>query len=58
MIRAVASAQEATGAPVTFHPGRNPESPFEIIRIFAEAGGKSEDVIMSHLESNFQSHIG
>ncbi|CAG7825037.1 unnamed protein product, partial [Allacma fusca] len=50
VIRATASAQEATGAPVTFHAGRNPESPFDIIRVFTEAGGQAEDVVMSHLE--------
>ena len=52
-IKASASAQEATGAPVSFHPGFNAESPHEIMRIFMEAGGKSEKAIMSHLECKY-----
>ena len=44
-------AQEATGTPVSFHPGRDPEAPFEIMRIFAEAGGNTKKSICSHLES-------
>ena len=51
-IQASAEAQEATGAPVSFHPGRDPKSPFEIMRIFAEAGGNPRKAICSHLESN------
>ena len=50
-IVASAMAQEATGAPVSFHPGRDPEAPFEIMRIFAEAGGNTKKSICSHLES-------
>ena len=50
-IRAAAAAQESTGAPVSFHPGRQPKSPFEIMRIFLEAGGKPEKMILSHTES-------
>ena len=49
---ASAAAQEATGAPVSFHPGRDPKAPFEIMRIFAEAGGDPKKAICSHLESN------
>ena len=51
-ILAAAAANESTGAPVSFHPGRDPESPFEIFRIFAEAGGNPKKAICSHLESN------
>lgn len=51
VVKAVAALQEELNAPISFHPGRSPESPFEIIRVFTEAGGKSEDVIMSHLDS-------
>ncbi len=50
-IQASAAAQEATGAPVSFHPGRAPESAFEIMRVFTEAGGKATKSIMGHLES-------
>ena len=45
--------QQATGAPVSFHPGRDPQSPFEIMRIFTEAGGNAKKAIMGHLESIF-----
>ncbi len=48
----MAQLQEETKKPVTFHPGRNPKSPFEIMRVFAEAGGKAEGTVMSHLDSN------
>ena len=50
-VQAAAMGQQATGAPVSFHPGRDPQSPFEIMRIFTEAGGYAKKAIMSHLES-------
>ena len=50
-ILAAAETQEATGAPVGFHPGRDPESPFEIMRIFTEAGGNAKKSVVGHLES-------
>jgi len=53
-IQASAAGQEATGAPVSFHPGRVPESPFEIMRIFSEAGGNPKKAIMGHLERTIQ----
>ena len=46
--------QQATGAPVSFHPGRDPQSPFEIMRIFTEAGGNAKKAIMGHLERTIQ----
>lgn len=33
------------------HPGRNPDSPEEIIRTYAEAGGNLSRLVMAHLES-------
>jgi len=50
VIKATAAVQMDTGAPVTFHPGRHPKAPFEIMRIFLEAGGRPENTIMSHLD--------
>ena len=50
-VQAAAMGQQATGAPVSFHPGRDPQSPFEIMRIFTEAGGNAKKAIMGHLES-------
>ncbi|XP_043288078.1 phosphotriesterase-related protein [Venturia canescens] len=49
-IRASARVQAEVDAPVTFHPGRNGEAPFEIIRIYLEAGGAAKRAIMSHLD--------
>lgn len=51
-IQATALIQQETKKPVTFHPGRNSQAPFEIMRIFMEAGGNPENVVMSHLDSN------
>ena len=36
---------------LSFHPGRHKKSPFEIMRIFQEAGGVADKTIMGHLES-------
>jgi hypothetical protein len=36
--------------PITIHPGRNPEAPFEILRILTEAGAKADKVVMGHLD--------
>ncbi|XP_075979126.1 phosphotriesterase-related protein [Anticarsia gemmatalis] len=35
---------------VSFHPHRIPDSPFEIIRLYLEAGGSKDKVVMSHLD--------
>ena len=55
-IRASAETQQEMGGfvPVSFHPGRNSKSPFEIIRIFSEAGGRVDRAIMSHMERTIQ----
>ena len=53
-IQAAAAANEATGAPVSVHPGRTDASPFEIIRIFLEAGGKAKGFISGHTERKCQ----
>ncbi|CAH0389406.1 unnamed protein product [Bemisia tabaci] len=50
VIVATAQVQAALKCPVTFHPDRNPKAPFEIIRIFLEAGGKVDKTVMSHLD--------
>lgn len=50
-IEATAIAQEQLQCPVSFHPGRDAEAPFEIVRIYLEAGGKAEKCVMSHLDS-------
>ncbi|RWS29893.1 phosphotriesterase-related protein-like protein [Leptotrombidium deliense] len=47
---ASASLQENTAVPVIIHPGRHREAPFEVMRIYLEAGGKANKTVMSHLE--------
>lgn len=50
VLRSAGQLQEALGCPVNIHPGRSDEAPFEIMRIFQEAGGKASKTVMSHLE--------
>ncbi len=45
-----AMAQQATGAAILIHPGRNIRSPFEIIDTLAESGADTSRVIMGHLD--------
>lgn len=48
-IQATAETQSVLNCPVTFHPGRERDAPFEIIRVYLEAGGKADKCVMSHL---------
>ncbi|KAM6214696.1 N-acetyltaurine hydrolase [Rhynchocyon petersi] len=50
VLQATAQAQMQLGCPVIIHPGRNPSSPFEIIRILQEAGADVSKTVMSHLD--------
>ena len=52
-IRAAAIAQSQTQTPAMIHPGRNPTSPGEILRIFQEAGGDASRTVMAHLDRTF-----
>lgn len=56
-IRATAESQQILGCGVSFHPGRHPDAPFEILRIFLEAGGNVDKCIMSHLDREYKSRI-
>ena len=47
---AAAVAQSETRAPLIIHPGRNEESPIEIVRILQEAGADIDKTVMSHLD--------
>ncbi|CAH0730025.1 unnamed protein product, partial [Brenthis ino] len=49
-IIAAGQVQEQIGCGVSFHPHRNPDAPFEIIRLYLEAGGRAEKAVMSHLD--------
>lgn len=50
VLRASAAAQRATGAAITIHPGRHPDSPFQIIEILDRAGADISRVVMGHME--------
>ncbi|XP_043823612.1 phosphotriesterase-related protein isoform X1 [Dromiciops gliroides] len=50
VLQATAHAQSQLGCPVIIHPGRNPNSPFTIIRILQEAGADISKTVMSHLD--------
>jgi phosphotriesterase-related protein len=49
-IIATAEVQSALKCGVSFHPHRFPEAPFEIMRIYLEAGGAADKAVMSHLD--------
>ena len=50
VLRAGATAQGETGAPVLIHPGRNEAAPFQILDTLAEAGADLNRVIMGHVD--------
>lgn len=50
---ASAQLQQQLNVPVIIHPGRDAHAPFEVMRVFTEAGGKVSKTIMSHLDSEF-----
>lgn len=49
-IQATAEVQSHLKCGVSFHPGRDPRAPFEILRIYLEAGGDKKKCVMSHLD--------
>ncbi|XP_058838029.1 phosphotriesterase-related protein isoform X2 [Topomyia yanbarensis] len=49
-IQATAETQSILKCPVSFHPGRDSDAPFEIVRLYLEAGGKADKCVMSHLD--------
>lgn len=49
-IKAAGELQPQLKCGVSFHPHRNKEAPFEIIRLYLEAGGSADKVVMSHLD--------
>ncbi|XP_021189345.3 phosphotriesterase-related protein [Helicoverpa armigera] len=49
-IKAAGELQPQVGCGVSFHPHRVKEAPFEIIRLYLEAGGSADKVVMSHLD--------
>ncbi|CAB3221524.1 unnamed protein product [Arctia plantaginis] len=49
-IVAAGELQPQVNCGVSFHPHRTPDAPFEIIRLYLEAGGSVDKVVMSHLD--------
>ncbi|XP_061191883.1 phosphotriesterase-related protein-like [Saccostrea echinata] len=49
-IQAAANVQSELGCPVNIHPGRDSKAPFEIIRVYQEAGGDVNKLVMAHLD--------
>ncbi|KAG5684564.1 hypothetical protein PVAND_013789 [Polypedilum vanderplanki] len=49
-IEATAEVQSMLKCGVSFHPGRDPKAPFDIMRIYLEAGGDPNKSVMSHLD--------
>ena len=50
VLKASALAQRRTGAAITIHPGRHPDSPFEIAQALDSAGADLTRVVMGHME--------
>ena len=55
VLRAAAVAQRQTGVAISLHPGRNRESPFEIIDVLRDAGADLSRCIMGHIDRTLQS---
>ncbi|CAH2090788.1 unnamed protein product [Euphydryas editha] len=49
-ILAAGEVQAQVGCGVSFHPHHVTEAPFEIMRLYMEAGGKIDKAVMSHLD--------
>jgi phosphotriesterase-related protein len=49
-LRAATRASLATGAALLIHPGRDPRSPIELMRVVIEAGGSADRTIVGHLD--------
>ena len=54
-LKASAIAQEKTGASIIIHPGRNENSPFEIIEFLKKVNANIERVIIGHIERTIYS---
>ncbi|MGE3371461.1 MAG: phosphotriesterase [Rhizobiaceae bacterium] len=50
VLLAGAMAQQRTGAPITIHTARHPDSPLEIVEVLANAGVDLRRVVMGHLD--------
>jgi phosphotriesterase-related protein len=55
VLRAAALAQQETGAALLVHPGRDPQSPFDILDFLDDEGVNLERIVMCHLDRTFRS---
>ena len=53
-LQAAGIAQLQTGAPLIIHPGRDQDSPAEIVRVLQETGADITKTVMSHLDRTIQ----
>ena len=54
VFRAAAAAQATLGCALSVHPGRHPDSPFQLIEILRAGGADLRRVIISHIERTVQ----
>ncbi|XP_022091804.1 phosphotriesterase-related protein-like isoform X2 [Acanthaster planci] len=53
ILRATASVQSKLGCPVSIHPGLDPRSPEEAVRVLQETGAQVDKIVMDHLDRCF-----
>jgi phosphotriesterase-related protein len=56
VLRAAAKAQNQTGAPVSIHLGKSPDSPFEVVEVLSNAGADISRVILCHVARTIFDH--
>lgn len=49
-LRAAVDAQLSSGACLMVHPGRDPNSPWDIVRVITESGGRMDRTIICHID--------
>jgi len=54
VFRAAGAAQAALGCGLSVHPGRHPDSPFEILDILRSRGADPRRVVISHIDRTVQ----
>jgi phosphotriesterase-related protein len=56
VFRAAGLAQAELGCGLSVHPGRHPDSPFQVIEILRDAGADMERVVVGHVERTVMEH--
>jgi len=57
VVSAAAQVQEQLKCPVSIHPGRNSESPGQVLRIFQESGGNAGKLALCHLDRTLHADV-